>query len=127
MANYYYYLRLTMHDNDFQTSLYQAGIALYGYFERENWFPCEEDLPKLLPMIQNLVNSFYLLKNYTWFSQTEKPSETIKCFDNLKIELVPGEDVPGCMEYCEDVYIAMFKYPTLDVKDPTSDGRVIMV
>ena len=108
------YLKLTMHDNDYSPSLHQAGIALYDYFKREDWFPREGDLPKLLPIIQHLVNSFYNLREYmifSIFSQAQEPTKSIKYFDNLKIEFVNGEDLPAHTQNYEDVYVAMFKAP----------------
>lgn len=112
MANYY--LKLTMHNNDYSSSLFQAGIALYDYFNREEWFPREEDLPKLLPIIQHLVNSFYNLSEYmifSIFSQTQEFTKSIKYFDNLKIEFVNSEDLPAYNQNYEDIYVAMFKAP----------------
>lgn len=110
MANYY--LKLTMHDNDYSLSLYQAGVALYNYFNQEEWFPRKENLPKLLPVVQHLVNSFYNLREYMIFSQAKEPTKSIKYFDNLKIELVNSEYLPAHTQNYEDVYVAMFKAPT---------------
>ena len=48
------YLRITIHDNDFTTSLQRVGELLYETFYLEGKYPTEEDFPTLKEIIKHL-------------------------------------------------------------------------
>lgn len=97
------YLQVTIHDNDFITSLEMVGKLLQNIFQFEETFPNEEDLPRLRGYIQNL---WYNTQDIMWLM---RDSERIGDLDYFKptLRFVPFEEIPDWDNY-ESIFIPMF-------------------
>lgn len=102
------YLRITMHDNDFITSLSLLANILYNIFINEERFPEEDEFSLLGKYIQPLLFS---LHNIRHIMRSNKNiigfSETLEKYFEPALELVDGCDIPD-WDDCESVYIPMF-------------------
>lgn len=98
------YLQITIHDNDFITSLEMVGKLLQNIFQFEETYPDEEALPRLREYIQNLWYGIYgtmcLMEDRTCSASD---------LDYLKpiLEFVRFENIPAWDNY-ESIYIPMF-------------------
>ena len=99
------YLRVTMHDNDFTSSLQHIGYLLQQIFEFEGRYPTQEDFPVLSEMINHL---WYATNNISTKLRLDDCYRESK-FDyfDCHLELVDYLDIPDWDNY-ESIYIPMF-------------------
>ena len=101
------YLRITIHDNDFTSSLKLVGELLYKTLCDEGNYPTEEQFPALKKLI-----------NHLWFG-ANMAEHLMRCgrefdmdyFDDLEphLEFVNYADIPDDDNF-ESIYIPMFKW-----------------
>lgn len=114
------YLRITINDNDFSSSLEKVANMLKNIFLYENKFPTENELEELKYTIKLMWYSIHETTNIMRWKDTSvnhkfsKDDKYIEYFTpNLKI--VDYLDIPDWENY-EVAYVPLFK-----------DGDVIMV
>lgn len=100
------YLKVTIHDNDFWTSLSQIGDLLQEVFRFYGKFPTEEDFPILQKLIKHLwyatANIGKVLRNFQrGFEET--PIDVFEC----DLEFVDYLNIPE-WDNSESIYIPMF-------------------
>ena len=104
------YLRVTMHNNDFTSSLLIVGNLLQQTFKYEGKYPTKQDLDVLAEMIEHI-----------WYGTHEIIGKLRngECeffgfdFFEAYLEFVDFEDIPD-WDNCESIYIPMF------------DGEILM-
>lgn len=106
------YLRVTIHDNDFTTSLEQVCEALYEIFQRENRYPTEEDFPFLQTSIQYMWCGMNMAKDIMRWGSMRSPSFRYLCPD---LKIVDESEIPDWDNY-EVVYIPLFDDSSIIVK-----------
>lgn len=98
------HLKVTIHDNDFTTSLEMISELLYETFQIEGRYPTEKDFPVLKECIKHL-----------WFGELmasilmrwgKHATIDINCFEP-HLEFVDYFDIPD-WDNAESVYIPMF-------------------
>lgn len=98
------YLRVTIHDNDFTTSLMMVGKLLYDHFYEEYKYPTEEQLPMLKRCIKYLWFGAEEVKSLMRWGKMLNPD--FYCFEP-HLEFVDYADIPEDDNY-ESIYIPMF-------------------
>ena len=98
------YLRVTIHDNDFTTSLELISELLYETFKFEDRYPTEEDFPSLKECIKHMWFGENMLKDLMRWGKCE--TTNINYF-NPCLEFVDYLDIPD-WDNAESVYIPMF-------------------
>lgn len=98
------YLRVTIRDNDFTTSLRAIGELLYETFYSEGKYPTEEDLPTLKEIIKHLWFGADMAIDLMRWGHLNTPN--IECF-KPRLEFVDYLDIPD-WDNNESIYIPMF-------------------
>ena len=98
------YLRVTIHDNDFTSSLEQACATLYNIFQCAAHFPKEEDLFVVRGLIKALWNGTYIAEHWARWSTLNYLEASYLA---PKLEFVEYCDIPD-WDNNESVYIPMF-------------------
>lgn len=98
------YLRVTIHDNDFTSSLLLVGELLHEVFQKEERYPSEEDFPVLKGIIRHLWFGADVAEDLMRWG--EPLNKDVGFFDP-KLEFVESEDIPE-WDNKESVYIPMF-------------------
>ncbi len=102
------YLRITLHDNDFITSLSLLADILYNIFINEERFPEEDEFSLLGKYLQPLLFSLHNIRHIMRGSKNIIGfSETLEKYFEPTLELVDGCDIPD-WDDCGSVYIPMF-------------------
>lgn len=104
MNNNTKYLRVTIHDNDFRTSLRMISELLYETFQLENKYPTEEDFPVLKECIQHLWFGEHMASNLMRWG---KHNTIDIIYFKPHLEFVDYLDIPD-WDNAESVYIPMF-------------------
>lgn len=99
------YLRITMHDNDFITSLKHVGYLLRQIFEFQGVYPAEEDIPVLSEMVNHLWYATHnIMEKVNWYrNYKESKFDYFDC----RLEFVNYLDIPD-WDNSESIYIPMF-------------------
>lgn len=98
------YLRITMHNNDFTSSLEHIGYLLQQVFEYEGKYPTEQDFPVLKEMIKHLwYGTHNIMHKLRWSDYHESPLINFECC----LEFVDYLDIPN-WDNSESIYIPMF-------------------
>ena len=98
------YLRVTIRDNDFTTSLRAIGKLLYETFYSEGKYPTEEDLPTLKEIIKHLWFGADMAIDLMRWGHLNTPN--IEYFEP-SLEFVDYLDIPD-WDNNESIYIPMF-------------------
>jgi hypothetical protein len=98
------YLRVTIHDNDFTSSLKMISNLLYETFQYEGRYPTEEDFPVLKECIKHLWFGEHLASSLMRWG--ERDTVDINYFEP-HLEFVDFSDIP-VWDNDESVYIPMF-------------------
>lgn len=98
------YLRVTIYDNDFTTSLMMVGKLLYDHFCEEDSYPTEEQLPILKRYVKHLWFGAEEIKDLMRWGEILAPD-----FDYFEphLEFVDYANIPEWDNY-ESIYIPMF-------------------
>ena len=99
------YLRVTIHDNDFRSSLDAICHLLYQIFCFENKFPTEEQLPMLKEYIKHLWYGTHEVSQLMRWGNVDKMD---MAYLTPHLELVDFLDIPD-WDNAESVYIPMFE------------------
>ena len=103
------YLRITMHDNDFITSLSLLADILYNIFINEERFPEEDELILLKKYIQPLWFSIHNINSMINRNKTVVGfNETMEKYFEPTLEFVDYIDIPN-WDDSQSVYIPMFE------------------
>lgn len=97
------YLRITIHDNDFTSSLEEVGILLYKMFNQYE-YPTEDQLPMISECIKQLWYSITSLD--TFLHRGHLTNVDISYFTPI-LEFIDYLDIPDWDNY-ESIYIPMF-------------------
>ncbi len=98
------YLKITMHDNDFTSSLAHVGYLLQQIFEYEEKYPKEQDFPVLKELIKHLwYGTHNIMGKVRWNDYGETPIEYFNC----QLEFIKYSDIPY-WDDCSSIYIPMF-------------------
>lgn len=100
------YLRVTIHDNDFSTSLLMMGELLYNIFQYECKYPTEKDFPILKDCIKHLWLATDIIKDLMRWGKINSPS--IDYFEP-DLEFVNYLDILD-WDNSESIYIPMFDH-----------------
>ena len=98
------YLRVTIHDNDFHTSLEMISELLYETFQMEDRYPTEEDFPVLKECIKHLWFGEHMTSKLMRWGKRD--TTDINYFEPC-LEFVDYLDIPD-WDNAESVYIPMF-------------------
>lgn len=98
------YLRITIRDNDFSSSLGWIGDLLYEIFWAEDNYPTEEKLPTLKEYIKRLWHSTYMIQDCMRWCPAGEVDEN---YFNPHLEFVDFADIPD-WDNSESIYIPMF-------------------
>ena len=104
MENKNKYLRVTIHDNDFTTTLEQVCELLYDTFQREDKYPTEANFPYLQTAIQYMWCGATMAKDIMRWGSLHSPSFKYLCPDLKIVDLSEIYD----WENYEIVYIPLF-------------------
>jgi len=98
------YLRVTIHDNDFISSLIKVGKLIYEHFCEEDCYPTEEQLPLLGECVKYLWLGADQVENLMKWGEI-----LYEDFGYIQphLEFVDYADIPDRDNY-ESVYIPMF-------------------
>lgn len=102
------YLRITIHDNDFITSLEYIAHTLNELFQNVGRYPEEDELPLLKEYVQSLwfsVDNIWQIMR--WNKNSVGFSENPKRIFKPVLEFVEYEDIPDWDDN-SSVYIPMF-------------------
>ena len=98
------YLRITIHDNDFRTSLEAIGELLYESFQFEGNYPTEAQFSMLKECIKYLWFGANMTKDLMrWGEITDVDID----YFNPRLEFVDYLDIPD-WDNGESIYIPMF-------------------
>ena len=98
------YLRVTIHDNDFTSSLQMVGELLYDIFQFEEKYPTEEDFVILKEIINHLWFGADMAQDLMRWGRLNVPN--MKYFEP-SLEFVNFANIPDWDNY-ESIYIPMF-------------------
>jgi hypothetical protein len=98
------YLRVTIHDNDFTTSLEMMSELLYKTFQMEDRYPTEEDFPVLKECIKHLWFGEHMVSKLMRWGKRD--TTDINYF-NPYLEFVDYLDIPDWDNF-GSIYIPMF-------------------
>lgn len=98
------YLRVTIHDNDFTSSLKKVGTLLYNSFYMEDNYPTEEQLPELEESIKHLWYGANMTQALMRWGEITKVDIS---YFKPRLEFVNYLDIPDEDNY-ESIYIPMF-------------------
>ena len=98
------YLRVTIHDNDFCTSLAMISELLYETFQFEDRYPTEEDFPALKECIKHLFFGEHMVSKLMRWGKCD--TIDINYFEPC-LEFVDYLDIPD-WDNDESIYIPMF-------------------
>ena len=98
------YLRITIHDNDFTTSLEMISELLYETFQFEDKYPTEEDFSVLKEYIKHLWFGEHMIMHLMRWRSCD--TININYFEP-SLEFVDYLDIPD-WDNAESVYIPMF-------------------
>jgi hypothetical protein len=98
------YLSVTIHDNDFTSSLQMIGELLYDIFQFEEKYPTEEDFLTLKEIIKYLWFGADMAQDLMRWGSLNSPN--MKYFEPY-LEFVNFEDIPDWDNH-ETIYIPMF-------------------
>lgn len=98
------YLRVTIHDNDFTSSLEQTCETLYNIFQFEECFPEEEDFDTVSGLIKAIWHGVYMAEHWARWSTLNNLDAT---YLMPKLEFVAYDNLPD-WDNGESVYIPMF-------------------
>lgn len=102
------YLKITIHDNDFTTSLEYIANTLNEIFQNVGRYPEEDELPLLKEYVQSLwfsVDNIWGIMR--WNKNSVGFSENPEGIFNPVLEFVDYEDIPDWDDN-SSVYIPMF-------------------
>lgn len=102
------YLKITIHDNDFTTSLEYIANTLNEIFQNVGRYPEEDELPLLKEYVKSLwlsVDNIWEIMR--WNKNSVGFSENPKVIFNPVLEVVDYEDIPDWDDN-SSVYIPMF-------------------
>ena len=105
------YLRVTIHDNDFISSLIEIGKLLYYIFYMEDKYPTEEQFPELAESIKHLLYGANMTKDLARWGEIIKVD--IEYF-KPKLEFVDYLDIPDWDNH-ENIYIPMFDCEEMEI------------
>jgi hypothetical protein len=98
------YLRVTIYDNDFTTSLEMISELLYETFRFEDRYPTEEDFSALKEHIKHLWFAEHMIMELMRWGECD--TININYFEP-RLEFVDYLDIPD-WDNAESVYIPMF-------------------
>lgn len=102
------YLRITIHDNDFTTSLEHVANTLSKIFKSEGRYPEEDELPLLKKYVKSLWFSVDNIQSIMrWNKNSVGFSENPEGIFEPVLEFVDYEDIPDWDDN-SSVYIPMF-------------------
>lgn len=98
------YLRITIHDNDFTSTLKMVGELLYDIFQSEGRYPTEEDFQGMKEIIKHLWFGADMAQDLMRWNKIDSPD--MKYFEP-RLEFVDFVSIPDWDNY-ESIYIPMF-------------------
>ena len=102
------YLRVTIHDNDFTSSLRIACEAFYQLCYEENRYPDEEDFPIIRKYFSHVWSGLDSLQNLLrWKDISIEYKSSSMTYLNPELSFVVFENIPDWDNH-ESVYIPMF-------------------
>lgn len=108
MENNTKYLKVTIHDNDFTTTLIDVCKELYTLFQEES-FPDETDFPTMEKYIQQMFFGGSNLRSFLRWKNTHITfEETQEKYFTPQLMFVDYLDIPDWDNY-ESVFIPMFE------------------
>lgn len=98
------YLRVTIHDNDFTSSLERACETLYEIFQYAERFPDENEFDVVRGLIKALWHGAYMAESWAkWSTMMHLDASYLM----PKLEFIESYDIPD-WDNRESVYIPMF-------------------
>ena len=102
------YLRVTIHDNDFTSSLRIACEAFYQFCYEEDNYPDEEDFPIIREYFSHVWVGLDLLQDLLrWKGTSIEHKGSSMAYLNPELSFIEFEDIPDWDNH-ENVYIPMF-------------------
>lgn len=106
------YLRVTIHDNDFRSSLQIVCHAMYDIFSDEDKWPTEEDFPKIKEYIKHIWWGVHNAMNHMRWKNTcvvhhELDKSSGMDYLEPKLSFINFIEIPDWDNF-ESVYIPMF-------------------
>ena len=105
MNNNTRYLRVTIHDNDFSSSLMRVGGLLYESFQFYEKYPTEKDFLALKEAIKHLWLSIHRMQDLIRWGNLNNCTDME--YFNPHLEFVDVTDIPD-WDNAESIYIPMF-------------------
>lgn len=102
------YLRVTIHDNDYYSSLKIIANVLYEVFCGEEKWPAEEDFPKIKEYIKHIWYGSHAMMSYIRWKNTRVVHQDPDInYLEPELSIVSFNDIPY-WDNCESAYIPMF-------------------
>ena len=107
MSQHKKYLRVTIHDRDFNDELRSAVEILHGYFWMYEKYPTEKDFPYLRQYIKNLINDAYCVRLFVSSYESFPNLDEKNLYFLPTLSIVKEENIPD-WENGECYYIPLF-------------------